>query len=125
MINPLILYSAIGAFALGAASGWTARDWKADSDKLAVAEAQHKAERAVNTAVEKPAQDLETALATLRPREIETRNTIREVYKNVEVPVDCAVPPAGVSLLDNARKLADAATTGELVAELHGDTKAP
>lgn len=118
MINPVLLYGAMGALLIGVGAGWTARDWKADADQLRQVERAHKAEKAAIAAVLQPSQDLERTLAALRPAQIETRNTIREVYRDVEVPTDCAVPPAGVSLLDAARKRANAATTGEPSAEL-------
>ena len=95
MINPLVLYTAGGALLIGALGGWTVRDWKADSDQLAAVERANEAEKAAIAAVYKPSEGYEQVLADLRPREIETRNTIREVYRDVEVPADCAVPPAG------------------------------
>lgn len=113
MINPLVLYTAGGALLVGALGGWTVRDWKADSDQLAAVERANKAEKAAIAAVYKPSSEYEKVLADLRPREIETRNTIREVYRNVEVPAACAVPAAGVGVLDDARQRANAAATGE------------
>lgn len=118
MINPLILYSAGGALLLGGLAGWTVRDWKADSDQLEQVERAHKAEKAAIAAVNVSSENYEQILAGLRPAQIETRNTIREVYRNVEVPTDCAVPPAGVSLLEAARGRANAAATGEPSPEL-------
>ena len=120
MINPLVLYTAGGALLVGVLGGWTIRDWKADSDQLAAVERANKAEKAAIAAVNKPAADYEQVLSDLRPREIETRNTIREVYRDVEVPSDCAVPPAGVGVLDDARVRANAAATGEPSADVRG-----
>ena len=125
MINPLILYSAGGALLLGALAGWTVRDWKADSAQLEQVERAHKAEKAAIAAVNGSSEKFEQILADLRPAQVETRNTIREVYRNVEVPTDCAVPPAGVSLLEAARERANAAATGEPSAELRGAAKGP
>lgn len=118
MINPLVLYTAGGALLVGALGGWTVRDWKADSDQLAAVERANKAEKASIAAVYQPSSDYEKVLSDLRPREIETRNTIREVYRDVEVPTDCAVPAAGYGLLDNARLRANAAASGESVSEV-------
>lgn len=120
MINPLVLYTAGGALLVGALGGWTVRDWKADSDQLAAVERANKAEKAAIAAVYKPSDEYEKLLADLRPREIETRNTIREVYRNVEVPADCAVPAAGVGVLDDARLRANAAATGKPRADVSG-----
>jgi hypothetical protein len=118
VINPLVLYSTVGALVAGLLAGWTVRDWKADSDQLAQVERANKAEKAAIAAVFKPSQELETTLAALRPAQIETRNTIREVYRNVEVPTDCAVPPAGVGLLEGVLGRANAAATGQSGPEL-------
>ncbi len=113
VINPLVLYSAGGALLIGLMAGWSVRDWKADSDQLAAIERANKAEKAAIAAVAKPSADFEQVLADLRPREVETRNTIREVYRNVEVPADCAVPAVGVGLLDDARVRANAAASSK------------
>lgn len=119
-MNPLVLYTAGGALLVGVLGGWTVRDWKADADQLKAVERANKAEKAAIAAVYKPSSEYEKVLADLRPREIETRNTIREVYRNVEVPADCAVPAAGVGLLDDARKRANAAASGQPVAAVPG-----
>ena len=123
-MNPLVLYTAGGALLVGVLGGWTVRDWKADADQLAAVERANKAEKAAIAAVYKPSSEYEKVLADLRPREIETRNTIREVYRNVEVPADCAVPAAGVGLLDDARKRANAAASGQPVAAVSGTAPA-
>lgn len=114
-MNPLILYSAAGALLIGLATGWSVRDWKADSDQLAAIERANKAEKAAIAAVNAPSQKLEDVLADLRPAQIESRNTIREVYRDVQVPTDCAVPAAGVGVLEAARQRANAAASGEPV----------
>lgn len=118
MINPLVLYGSIGALLVGFGAGWSVRDWKADADQLKQVERANRAEKAAIAAALKPSQDLEQTLAALRPAQIETRNTIREVYRDVKVPSECAVPPAGVSLLEAARQRANASTTGEPSPEL-------
>ena len=120
MNNPLVLYTAGGALLVGALGGWTIRDWKADSDQLAANNRLIAAKDAAVAAVNKPATDYEQVLSDLRPREIETRSTIREVYRDVEVPADCAVPPAGVGVLNDARVRANAAATGEPSPDVRG-----
>lgn len=113
MINPIALYAGAGALLIGLATGWSVRDWKADADALRAVETANKAQQAAVAAVDTSSTKLETVVAELQPLEIETRNTIREVYRNVEVPADCAVPAAGVRLLDDARLNANAAAAGE------------
>lgn len=120
MINPVALYAGLGALLIGAAAGWSVRDWKADADALRAVEAANAAQKAAIAAVGKPSERFESTVTQLRPLEIETRNTIREVYRNVEVPTDCAVPAAGVRLLDDARINTNAAAAGEPVAAVRG-----
>lgn len=124
VINPLILYSAGGALLVGLLGGWMVRDWKADSDQLAAVERANAAEKAAIAAVYKPSDAYEQVMADLRPREVQTRNTIREVYRDVEVPTDCTVPDAGVGVLDDARVRANAAATGEPSADVRRATGA-
>lgn len=113
IFNPLVAYSAAAALLLGLAAGWSVRDWKADSDQLAAVNAAHAAELKAAQAVNASSEDLERALASLRPQAIESRNTIREIYRDVQVPVDCAVPAAGIGVLEAARLRANTAASGE------------
>lgn len=124
MINPIMLYTAGGSVLLGLALGWTVRDWKADSDALDAVKASHKAQVELLDVVAEPSADLENTIANLRTTETETRNTIKEVYRNVEVPANCAVPADAVRVLVDAVRDANAAAAGELGARVQ-DTAAP
>lgn len=97
----------------GGIVGWLVRDWKADADSLEDMRDAHTALNKAVAAVNRPAEKLETVITQIRPLETQTRNTIREVYRNVEVPADCAVPAAGVRVLDAIRVNANAAAAGE------------
>lgn len=116
MFNPVFLYAGAGALLVGVITGWSVRDWKADADALKASEAAAKAQDAAVAAVSKSSTLFQDLAAGMRPLETKTRNTIREVYRNVEVPADCAVPDAGVRLLDAARLNANAAATGKPIA---------
>jgi hypothetical protein len=118
MINPIMLYTAGGSVLLGLALGWTVRDWKADSDALDAVKASHKAQIELLDVVAEPSADLENTIANLRTTETETRNTIKEVYRNVEVPANCAVPADAVRVLVDAVRDANAAAAGELGARV-------
>lgn len=120
MINPMMLYTAGGSILVGLALGWTVRDWKADSDALDAVKDSHKAQLELIEAVAEPSADLENTLSTLRTTETETRNTIKEVYRNVEVPANCAVPANAVGVLVDAIRDANAAATGELGSGVSG-----
>lgn len=110
---PVWGYIGAGALALGFLGGWTARDWKADSDQLS---AQNKAQEAYRASAERLAEQsgrYDALVQTLRLGERSDRTTIREIYRNVEVPGECVVPEPVVSLLNNAVDRANAAATGQ------------
>lgn len=50
---------------------------------------------------------------SIRAQERTDRETIREVYRNVQVPADCAVPDAAVRVLSEAVTRANAAAAGQ------------
>lgn len=107
------LYGVGGAALAGAFAGWTVRDWKADSELLAANEAVQAAYVAKAEAESAAAIRYEALAQQIRASERSDRLEIREIYRDVEVPADCAVPDAGVSVLDNAIQRANAAATGQ------------
>ena len=112
MIPPFV-YGIGGAAIAGILLGWTVRDWKADSDQLS---AQNKAQEAYRTSAERLAEQsgrYDALVQTLRLGERSDRTTIREIYRNVEVPGECVVPEPVVSLLNNAVDRANAAASGQ------------
>lgn len=119
---PLWAYGVGGAVLLvvGFGGGWTTRDWKADSDALEAKEAADKARDAAVKAAYDASASFEGERAVIHVQAAEARSTVREVYRNVEVPADCAVPAAGVRLLDRALSPAGA-DPGEPVGALPGD----
>lgn len=114
MIPPWILATGgAGALLVGAFGGWTVRDWKADSDAL---RAEKRAQTEYVAAVQMLADQslaYEALAQSLRASERTDRETIREIYRNVQVPANCAAPDAAVSLLDNAVRDANAAASGK------------
>ena len=113
MTVPLWAYSAAGALLTGALAGWTVRDWKADSDTLEATEAEWTQYKAFTETLADQSLQLEYTQQKLRYGERRDRETIREIYRNVQVSADCAVPDAAVSLLNNAIGRANAAAAGE------------
>jgi hypothetical protein len=112
---PIWGYISGGALLAGALGGWTIRDWKADSDQL---KAETKAQTEYVAAVQMLADQslaYEVLAQSIRASERTDRETIREVYRNVQVPANCAAPAAVVSVLDNAVARANAAATGQPV----------
>lgn len=112
------LYASVAALLLGLFAGWSIRDWKADSDTLAAVERGRKAEAAMGKIVDAASAKFEQFRAVEAPAAVERRDTIREIYRNVQVPVECAVPPDLVRLLADARQRANAAAAGQFEAAM-------
>lgn len=55
----------------------------------------------------------EALAQSLRTAERQDRETIREVYRNVQVPANCAADPAAVRVLSEAVTRANAAASGQ------------
>lgn len=104
MVIPLWAYGVGGAalLAVGTAGGWTARDWKADSDTLAGKVAADKARDAAVKLAYDASASFEGERATIHVEAAQARSTVKEVYREIKVPADCVVDPAGVRLLDQA-----------------------
>lgn len=118
-------YIAAAALAAGALAGWTVRDWKADA---ALAKVQAKAEKVraeMQGRIDAQATEFEQFRTGLEPARQETRNTIREIYRNVQIPDDCAAPAAAVGVLQSARNRANAAATGQLGLDLSAAAARP
>lgn len=117
----------LGLAAAGAAffAGWTVRDWKADSDALRAADEAQARYVALSEENQRQSLAYEELAQDLRASERADRVTIREIYNEVEVPGECAVPDDAARLLDNAIRAANAAATGQPVGELPKDTPAP
>lgn len=116
---PIWGYIGAGAFLAGALGGWTVRDWKADSDDKATVEALIKAKDEGYRKLGEQAASFEQWKAAQEPSKLETRNTIREIYKNAPpVPAECATPGAIVSVLEAARQRANTAVSGQSGAAL-------
>lgn len=113
------------SFALGAASGWVVRGWKADSAQLTMERKAAKVRAAQDSAVAAQAEGYEKVRTVMGPLRTETYSTIREIYRDKEVPASCAVPPAGTRLLDTSIAVANAATAGQLEPTMSAAAKAP
>jgi hypothetical protein len=115
---PVTAYIAAGTLLAGALAGWTVRDWKADSDALEAENKAHSQFVAMSEALADQSLQLEVVTQSIRAQERTDRETIREVYRNVQVPANCAVPAAGVSVLNNATDRANAASAGKPLSAL-------
>lgn len=127
MIPPQAL--AIGgglALIAGFFGGWTVRDWKSDADQLSA----HKAARKHEEAARQWGLDQGTAFARFaegnRQQAATDQRTIRETFREIQVPSDCAAPVAVLGVLQDAvRRANEAVTAGEPSAAVPASTRAP
>lgn len=110
---PPVAYIAAGTLALGVLGGWTVRDWKADADALAAMKKAEKVQVQMQKRIDDQATEYEAFRASIEPARIESRNTIREIFRNVPVSVDCAAPDPLRGLLAGQVARANAAASGE------------
>lgn len=122
--NPVILWGAGAALLVGLFAGWSVRDWKADADALAAYEKAERNREKMQAKIDSSSQGYEDWRAEAEAGRIETRDTIREFYRNVEVPSDCDVPPAAASLLKERVANVNAATAGKSGGAVPKDTSA-
>lgn len=121
---PLWGYVAAGSLLAGGIGGWVVRDWKADSDSLAAKVAADKARDAAVKLAYDASASFEGERATIHVEAAQARSTVKEIYREIEIPSDCAVPAAGVRLLDQAIA-PTGATASKSSAALPADPDAP
>ena len=110
---PIWAYIGGGALLMGAIGGWTVRDWKADAAAKAAVEATAKLKDEMQEKMDLQATAYEVWRQGLEPQKIETRNTVREIYRDRKIPAQCAVPAGAISLLEAVRATANSAASGE------------
>lgn len=110
---PLTAYVAAGCLVAGILGGWTVRDWKADADALAAVRKAERVQAAMQKRIDDQATEFEAFRATIEPARVESRNTIREIFRDVPVRADCAPPAGAVSLLDGLVARANSAASGQ------------
>jgi hypothetical protein len=120
MTFPLWGYIGGGALLAGALAGWTVRDWKADSDKLDAEEKAFAQYKALTEALADQSLAYEVLAQGIRADERRDRETIREIYRDRQVPANCTVPDVAVRLLDDAVRSANAAASGQSGGEVSG-----
>jgi hypothetical protein len=123
--KPFMIYGLLATIVIGFLSGWTVRSWRCDAAYSEALEKAAKDKEKMQTKIDNAATEYQQLLATMEPARIETRNNIREIYKNVEVPTSCSVPDAAVVLLESARSNTNAATTGRLGSGMQQASEAP
>lgn len=115
MFNPTILYSAGAALALGLVSGWTVRDWKADSDSVAAYEKAEKVRERLQARYDSIALGYEADRANADANSIIRQTELRTIYRDIPTDGDCAAPDAARRLLENSVDEANARLAGKPV----------
>jgi hypothetical protein len=101
------------ALLLGGLGGWTVCDWRHDSKTVAaVAKAAKDLDQARGT-IDRAATAYEQEKPVADAQSTVRESTIREIYKDRPVNVDCAAPAAAVGLLNDAIAAANARATGQ------------
>ena len=111
--KPTTIYAAGIALVVGFGAGWSVRDWKADADALKAMQKADEIRQEMQDRMDKQAIAFEKERNDIDSSRITTTNSIKEVYRDVKVPADCAVPEPAVRVLDNARRAANAYASGE------------
>lgn len=111
----LYLGGAVMLTTTGFISGWTVRDWKADSEELADIQAGIELGKQQQELADYRAGRYEEYRdereAAIRERDTEIRTIYRT--EQVEVPVECEPPAGALRVLDDALRDANAQVTGQ------------
>ena len=117
--NPIIFYVAAGTLIVGAASGYTVRDWQCDAAYAKALEKAEKSRAKKQEVVDNVSQTYETERDQADLVATERTNTIREIYRTAPaIPADCAAPDALRRLLESSVRDANAAATGKPSVEM-------
>lgn len=111
MTLPIWGYVGAGALAVGLLSGWTVRDWRAESQMAAVQRELQEARNEQLARADQSAARYETQRADTQRAAIILPREVNRIYETVEVPASCEPSPDALRLLDRAISGAD--TTGE------------
>lgn len=122
---PWVIYVAI-AMSLGSAfAGWTVRGWQCDAGKLEAVSEARDTERDMADVIDDKAVTYETEREQTNVARETRTNTIREIYRDVPVPADCAPHPAALRVLQDGVAAANAATSGQSGGELPAASGTP
>ena len=115
----------VGALIVGAASGYTIRDWQCDAAYAKTLEKAEKLRVKQQEVLDDVSQTYELKRDQAGVVATERTNTIREIYKTAPaVPTNCAAPDAVRRLLESGIRDANAAATGKPSVEV-SDTSSP
>lgn len=117
---PYVLGALVAVFVLGCFNGYAIRDGSAKAAAVKAYQAQ--------IAVQERLNNVSTLYEAERERasrvNTERTNTVREIYRDVTVPAECALPDVSYGLLlDSVRDYNAAAESGDVVSAAAGTSK--
>lgn len=124
-MNPLILYSSIGALAIGIATGWSVRDWKADADQLQTVEAANSQREKLQEKVDALSLGYEFDRSNADAKEVVRQTELRTIYRDVPTPSNCSAPDAARRLLQDSVDEANSRIAGQSADTMSKTTGSP
>ena len=124
-MNPLILYSTLGAVALGIVTGWSVRDWKADADQLQAIEMTNRQREKLQDKVDALSLGFEIDRSDADAKAIVRQTELRTIYRDVSTPTNCAAPDAAWRLLQDSVDEANARIADQSANAMSSTAKSP
>lgn len=124
-ISPLHGYIGAGIAVAAFLAGWSVNGWRYQSREAKALETALAARDEANERANLIAADYEALRASLEYQSDRVQTEVRTFYRDRTISPDCAVPAGAASLLDNARRVANAAITGEPSSALPDDPGGP
>jgi len=103
----------IAAFFIGGVTGCSGRDMQAKAEAAKALAEANKITAKLQDDLNKVSSEYEGFKANSNGQQTIRTNTIKEIYRDVEVDPGCAPVPAAVSVLDAAISSANSAASGE------------
>jgi hypothetical protein len=117
---PYILGALVAVFVLGCFNGYAIRDGSAKAAAVKAYKAQIAVQERLNNETTLYEAERERASRV----NTERKNTVREIYRDVTVPAECALPDVSYGLLvDSVRDYNAAAESGDVVSAVTGTGK--
>jgi len=117
---PYVLGALVAVFVLGCANGYAIRDGAAKAAAVKAYKAQMVVQDRLNNVSTLYEAERERASRVATER----TNTVREIYRDVTVPAECALPDVSYGLLIGAvRDYNAAAESGDVVSTATGTSK--
>lgn len=124
-ISPLHGYIGAGIAIAAFLAGWNVNGWRYQSREAKALETALAARDKANQRANSLAADYEALRTSLEYGSDRVQTEVRTIYRDRTINPDCAVPAGAAGLLDNARRDANAAITGEPGGTVPADPGSP